>query len=277
MMIAASVLTVRATATRITAAIVAPTCGIRSSSPVITASTSGNGMSSSTAVTPATIAAMTEIARLPISEVDTARIAVSTVACQRCSTVGVVNPNNQSVIVGRSINRKSARNVSVTSDSTEPNTPPAIPSSVLAASGSPAARSFSASRIVSSALAELTMSWNAGLEVSSSHIAGSALMNSTISSQTGPAVTTTSTNTVTNSRAKHTSEAMPRFQPRRTSLATTGSSPKATIAASRIDNSVPSESTANTTRTPTPSKDRTVRAETVTSTRGDSGVMWARR
>ena len=43
------------------------------------------------------------------------------------------------------------------------------------------------------------MSWNAGLEVSSSHIAGSALMNSTISSQTGPAVTTTSANTVTNS------------------------------------------------------------------------------
>ena len=47
MMIAASVLTVSATAVRITAAIVAPTCGIRSSRPVITASTSGNGRSSS--------------------------------------------------------------------------------------------------------------------------------------------------------------------------------------------------------------------------------------
>ena len=57
---------------------------------------------------------------------------------------GCVKPNSQLVIVGRSISRNSARNVSVTSESSEPNTPPAIPSSALAASGSPAASSLSA-------------------------------------------------------------------------------------------------------------------------------------
>ena len=49
---------------------------------------------------------------------------------QRASAAGGVKPNSQSVIVGRSISRNSARNVSVTSDSSEPNTPPATPSSV---------------------------------------------------------------------------------------------------------------------------------------------------
>ena len=68
--------------------------------------------------------ATTEIATLPISEEDTARIDSSTTGCQRCSTAGGANPNSQSVMVGRSISRKSARNVSVTSDSTEPKTAP---------------------------------------------------------------------------------------------------------------------------------------------------------
>ena len=75
---AAGVLTVSATATRMTAAIVAPTCGIRSSSPVISASTIGNGRPSAHADTPATVPATKEIAMLPISEEETARIESST-------------------------------------------------------------------------------------------------------------------------------------------------------------------------------------------------------
>src|SRR4051795_9983847 len=51
--IAASVLTVRPTATRITAATVAPTCGMRSSRPVMMPSTIGNGSPKIYAETPA--------------------------------------------------------------------------------------------------------------------------------------------------------------------------------------------------------------------------------
>ena len=47
--------TVSATATRITAAIVAPTCGIRSRNPVITPSTNGNGSPNAQADSPATV------------------------------------------------------------------------------------------------------------------------------------------------------------------------------------------------------------------------------
>ena len=114
---AAVVLTVSATATRMTAAIVAPTCGIRSSNPVITASTIGNGSPSAQAESPATVAATIEIATLPTSDEETARIDSSSTGRQRCSTAGGVNPNSQSVIAGRSIRRKSARNPSVTSES----------------------------------------------------------------------------------------------------------------------------------------------------------------
>ena len=149
--IAAGVLTVSATATRMTAAIVAPTCGIRSRNPVITASTIGNGSPNAQADSPATVAATSEIATLPISEEETALIEFSSTGRQRRSTSGVANPNNQFVIVTRSIRRKSERNVSVTSERTEPNTPAAMPSSAFAASGSPAANSLSALRIVSSA------------------------------------------------------------------------------------------------------------------------------
>ena len=67
----------------------------------------------------------------------------SSIGRQRASTPGGVKPNSQSVIVGRSISRKSERNVSVTSYSTEPNTLPATPSSALAASGRPEASSLS--------------------------------------------------------------------------------------------------------------------------------------
>ena len=72
--IAAGVLTVSATSTRMTAAIVAPTCGIRSRKPVITASTIGNGKPNAHADTPATVAATSEIAMLPISDDETAPI-----------------------------------------------------------------------------------------------------------------------------------------------------------------------------------------------------------
>src|SRR3954470_13693650 len=100
--IAAGVLTVSATATRITAAIVAPTCGIRSSRPVITASTIGNGSPNAQAERPATVAATSEIATLPMSDVDTAWIESSTTGRQRVSVAGEANPNSQLVIVGRS-------------------------------------------------------------------------------------------------------------------------------------------------------------------------------
>ena len=160
--------TVSATATRITAAIVAPTWGIRSSSPVITASTSGNGIPSAHAERPATVPATTEIATLPISDEEIARIDSSTTGRQRASASGGAKPKSQSVIVGRSISRKSARNESVTSESTEPKTPPARPSRAFAASGRPAASSLSSSRMWSSAPAVEMMSWNPGLAVSSS-------------------------------------------------------------------------------------------------------------
>src|SRR3954447_6868709 len=100
--IAASVLTVRATATRITAATVAPTCGIRSRKPVITASTIGNGSPNAHADTPATVAATMEIATLPTSDEEIALIESSTTGFQRRSYSGGAKPNSQSVIVGRS-------------------------------------------------------------------------------------------------------------------------------------------------------------------------------
>src|SRR3954454_17817965 len=100
MAIAAGVLTVRATSTRITAAIVAPTCGMRSRNPVITASTIGKGRPNAHADRAATVAATSETARLPISDDDTAAIESSSTGRQRASTAGAVKPNIQSVIVG---------------------------------------------------------------------------------------------------------------------------------------------------------------------------------
>ena len=219
-------LTVSATAVRMTAAIVAPTCGIRSSRPVITASTIGNGRPSAHAESPATVPATTEIAMLPSSEEETARIDSSSTGCQRCSTAGGANPKSQPVMVGRSIRRKSARNVSVTSDSTEPNTAPAAPSSVLAASGRPAARSFSAEAIFWSASAVDVSCWNPSVLVSWSQYSGRLPTNSTIWSHTGPAASTTSAKTEANSSANTSSDARPRFQPRRTSAPTIGSRPE---------------------------------------------------
>ena len=95
MAIAAGVLTVSATSTRMTAAIVAPTCGIRSRNPVITASTIGNGSPKIHADTPATVAATSEIARLPISDEETALIDSSRIGCQRFWTAGGAKPNSQ--------------------------------------------------------------------------------------------------------------------------------------------------------------------------------------
>ena len=56
----------------------------------------------------------------------------------------------------------------MTTDSSVPKAPAAIPITALAASGSPAASSPSALRILSSAPALPTMSWNPGFCVSSS-------------------------------------------------------------------------------------------------------------
>ena len=142
-----------------------------------------------------------------------------------------------------------------------------MPSSALAASGSPSASSFSALRIFSSAFAVETRSWNTGFCVSSSQKAGSSSMNSTIWSHSGPAVTSTSVKTAANSAAKTASAARPRPQPRRTSAPTGGSSPSAITAATKIDSSVPSDTTASTTRTPNASSTSSVRAVTTISTR----------
>src|SRR3954466_2711953 len=101
--IAAGVLTVSATSTRMTPATVAPTCGMRSRKPVITASTIGNGNPKMYADKPATVAATTEIATLPMSDDDTALIESSSTGRHRASTGGGVNPNSQFVMVGRSI------------------------------------------------------------------------------------------------------------------------------------------------------------------------------
>src|SRR3954447_15147174 len=272
MITASTVPTVSATATRITAAIVAPTCGIRSSRPVMTPSTTGNGRPRIHAEKPAIKPATTEIATLPISDDDTVVIASSTVGFQRASTDGGVKPNSQSVIVGRSISRKSARNVSVTSDSTPPNTLPATPSRALAASGRPEASSLSVDLTCSSALAVERKSWKPGFEVSLSHIAGSWWTNSTIWSHTGPAVTSTSANTPTNSAANTSTEARPRFHPRRTSAPTTGSRPTASTAARRIDISVPSDSSASATSAANPSSCSSVRAGIESSTRWRGGA-----
>src|SRR3954464_11148150 len=95
---AASVLTLSATMVRMTAAIVAPICGIRSSRPVITASTSGNGSPRMYDVSPATVAATMLIATLPIRLEETAVIESSTTGLQRRSASGGANPNSQVVI-----------------------------------------------------------------------------------------------------------------------------------------------------------------------------------
>src|SRR4029079_3008299 len=113
MMTASVVPTVRATATRITDAIVAPTCGIRSRKPAITASTTGNGRPRAQAHTPADAPAMIEIATLPISDDDTARIESSSTGRQRASTAGGVKPNSQVVIAGGSLSRIRPRDATV--------------------------------------------------------------------------------------------------------------------------------------------------------------------
>ena len=130
----------------------------------MTASTIGNGSPKIQAETPATVAATSEIATLPISDEETALIDSSTTGCQRRSTAGGASPNSHSVIVGRSISMNSARKVSVTSDSTLPNTPPATPSSADAASGRPLARSSSAVFTFSCEPLEMKV-WNASLEL----------------------------------------------------------------------------------------------------------------
>src|SRR3954470_17018615 len=97
---ATGVLTVSPTATRMIAATVAPTCGMRSRKPVITASTIGKGRPKVYAERPATVAATSDIATLPMSDDDTALIESSSTGRHRASTRGGVKPNSQFVIVG---------------------------------------------------------------------------------------------------------------------------------------------------------------------------------
>src|SRR3954453_9516947 len=97
---AAPVLTVSATSVRITAATVAQTCGMRSSSPVISASTSGTGRPRIVADTKATAAATHDQETLPTSDDDTAWIESSITGRQRASVCGGAKPNSQSVMAG---------------------------------------------------------------------------------------------------------------------------------------------------------------------------------
>src|SRR3954470_3113383 len=97
--IATGVLTVRPTRTRMTEATVAPTWGISAREQVMTARTSGNGSPNTYADRPATTAATSDTARLPISDEETAPTESSTTGRQRASVAGAVNPNSQSVMV----------------------------------------------------------------------------------------------------------------------------------------------------------------------------------
>ena len=92
-------------------------------------------------------------------------------------------------------------------------------------------------------------------------------MNSLISVHSGPAVTRTIAKTAANKPANTKSEAFPRFQPRRTSAPTTGSSPSARMPATKIDSSVPSETTASATRRPKAASSPSVLAGMAISTR----------
>ena len=113
-----------------------PNCGIRSSSPTMTASTSGNGRPKAKAERPATTPATIEIMTLPSNVAATAEVDRSRIGLQRASVCGRMNPKSQSVIRGRSISRNSETNVSVTTDSSEENALPAKPRTALAVPGS---------------------------------------------------------------------------------------------------------------------------------------------
>src|SRR5215213_7309587 len=263
--IAAGVLTVNATSTRMTPATVAPTCGIRSRNPVITARTIGNGNPKAQADRPATIAATSEIARLPISDEETALIESSSTGSHRSWTSGRAKPNSHPLMVWRSISRNSARKVSVTSDSRLPKTPPAIPSSVEAASGNPFARSSRAERTLSCVPVETNVSNASVLEISCQY-SGISATNSCTWSHSGPTVISTISATATKRPAKTASAARPRPQPRRTSAPTIGSSPIASTTATKIDSRTSSATITSTTNPPnSPSLSR-VRTGTRSST-----------
>src|SRR4051812_32437299 len=133
--IAAGVLTVSATSTRITPATVAPTCGMRSRNPVITASTIGNGNPKSQADRPATMAATSEIARLPISDEETAPMDSSSQGRQAWWALGGGKPNHPLGDVGASDQKNSGEEGQRPGRNPVPKIPPATPSSVEAASG----------------------------------------------------------------------------------------------------------------------------------------------
>src|SRR6478752_2910415 len=208
-----------------------------------------------------------EIATLPISDADTATIDSSSTGRQRFSTPGGAKPNSQSVIVGRSISRNSARNVSVTSDSSEPNAPPAKPRIVLAASGTFDTTSCSVECTELWVPLDTTF-WNAALLVSSFQYVGSSCANATSSFHKGLTVTRTIAASAAKITTKTNTAARPRPQPRLTSAPTTGSRPRARTAATRIDSSVPSDRIISATTAPNASSTSSVRTGTTISTRG---------
>ena len=119
----------------ITAAIVAPICGTRSSSPTISASTIGEGAPMIAAVTPTTVPAMTEITMLPISVNEMALQTSPSIRSNRPPCSGRMSSTAARVSCGLASSPNSVKNVSVTSEKTLPTTPAAAPSRLTAAEG----------------------------------------------------------------------------------------------------------------------------------------------
>ena len=179
------------------------------------------------------------------------------------------------MITGRSMSRNSARKLSVTSDSTEPKTPPAIPRSAFAASGRPAARSFRALRTVSSMPAVLVRSLNQSVCCSSSQYRGQRR------SEVLDLVPHRPRRDEDERERRRRTPPRTRRAPRARAASRAGRArrppgrgPSARTAARKIDSRLPSERIASTTSSAKPSRPSSVRAETTTSTRcgGTSGL-----
>jgi hypothetical protein len=154
--------------TTITAAISDPTCGIRSNSPTISASTTGKGAPMITAVKPTTDPAITEIAMLPSREKEIVRVTSSSSRSTRLASAGGSILSPARLKSGSPINRNSVRNESVTMLNTDPTSEPVSPSSADAAFGIAAAASAASFWALSTASVLSASCWNAGSSLRSS-------------------------------------------------------------------------------------------------------------
>ena len=264
-------LTVSATAPRITAATVAPTCGIRSSRPVITPSTMGNGRPNAHADRAATVPATTEIARLPSSEEETARMDSSTTGRQRCSTAGGANPNSQSVMVGPLHHEEEREERQRDEGEDGAEQPAGDAQQRVRGLREPRGQVLERGR-------DLVVRPGGGGELLEARAVGELVPVSGERLDELRDLVPHRSRRQQHERAdgdeqtKNTvSAALPRFQPRRWSAPTTGSSPSAITAARKIEISVPSDRIASATSAQTPSSTSNVRTPTTTSTRCGAG------